>query len=87
MSDFEYRELATPGKPTKMTISSLATTSNVGGTHHPAETFTYTPVSPSNKKVICENDRSTAIPSREKLPHNDVHPIVVDDTPTVPSLS
>ena len=70
-----------------MKISSLATTSDVGGTHHPAETFIYTPVSPSNKKVIYENDRSTAIPSREKLLHNDAYPIVVDDLSTVPSPS
>ena len=45
--DFKYRELATSGKPTKITISSLATTSDVGGTHHPTETFIYAPVSPS----------------------------------------
>ena len=49
-----------------MKISSLATTSDVGGTNHPAVTFIYDLYHRQNNKFICENDRETMRRSLEK---------------------
>ena len=67
-----------PGKPAKMTISLLATTSSVGDTHQPYGIWTCITI--KTKRFLYENDRSMRYLLEDSYRTTTYH-FVVDDPP------
>ena len=97
-SAYQHPGTAPPGRFDMMTISSLATTSNVGDTNQPVVTFMYDSVSLlNNRDRMWEWQKGRRYPFRDKLPQmmtplcNRVQPIITSSltmmigTPTFPT--